>query len=231
MSIATDVRAYADAALEQGKTALTQATNTVNTVNKRVAADAPKPAFAALGAADLVAETVTKRVEGLPAEAAANVTKVQETSKAAIAKAQADTLAKVSELRAKFDARVESAKGLRTFDVQAAAKGAAEGYVTTAKNLYGALVERGEAKAAELRKDPRLAKLLGEVTGAAETVTAQVENVVENVVETVVETVKSANPAARKPAAPKPAAAKAPAAKATKAPAKKAPAKKAAPSV
>ena len=89
MSIATDVRAYADAALEQGKTALTQATNTVNTVNKRVAADAPKPAFAALGAADLVAETVTKRVEGLPAEAAANVTKVQETSKAAIAKAQA----------------------------------------------------------------------------------------------------------------------------------------------
>jgi heparin binding hemagglutinin HbhA len=227
MSIATDVRAYADAALEQGKTALTQATATVNTVNKRVVADAPKPAFAALGAADLVAETVTKRVEGLPAEAAANVTKVQETSKAAIAKAQADTLAKVAELRAKFDARVESAKGLRTFDVQAAAKGAAEGYVTTAKNLYGALVERGEAKAAELRKDPRLAKLLGEVTGAAETVTAQVENVVESVVETV----KSANPAARKPAAPKPAAAKAPAAKATKAPAKKAPAKKAAPSV
>jgi heparin binding hemagglutinin HbhA len=227
MSIATDVRAYADAALEQGKTALTQATATVNTVNKRVAADAPKPAFAALGAADLVAETVTKRVEALPAEAAANVTKVQETSKAAIAKAQADTLAKVAELRAKFDARVESAKGLRTFDVQSAAKGAAEGYVTTAKNLYGALVERGEAKAAELRKDPRLAKLLGEVTGAAETVTAQVESVVENVVETV----KSANPVARKPAAPKPAAAKAPAAKATKAPAKKAPAKKAAPSV
>src|SRR5207248_2461842 len=96
MSIATDVRAYADAALEQGKTALTQATATVTTVNKRLVEDAPKPAFAAVGAADLVAETVTKRVEALPAEAVASVSKVQESSKAAIAKAQADAIAKVA---------------------------------------------------------------------------------------------------------------------------------------
>jgi heparin binding hemagglutinin HbhA len=228
MSIATDVRAYADAALEQGKTALTQATATVTTVNKRFVEDAPKPAFAALGVADLVAETVTKRVEALPAEAVANVSKVQETSKAAIAKAQADALAKVAELRGKFDARVDAAKGLRNVDVQAKAKDAAEGYVAIAKNLYNSLTERGEAKVAELRKDPRLVKFLGEFSDAAETVTDKVESVVE--------TVKSANPVGR-PAAPKPAARKAPAAKtaATKAPAskpaaRKAPAKKAAPS-
>jgi len=228
MSIATDVRAYADAALEQGKTALTQATATVTTVNKRLVEDAPKPAFAALGAADLVAETVTKRVEALPAEAVANVSKVQESSKAAIAKAQADAIAKVAELRGKFDARVEAAKGLRSVDVQAKAKDAAEGYVAIAKNLYASLTERGEAKAAELRKDPRLVKFLGEFSDAADTVTGKVESVVE--------TVKSASPVG-KPAARKPAARKAPAAKATaaKAPAskpaaRKAPAKKATPS-
>jgi hypothetical protein len=228
MSIATDVRAYADAALEQGKTALTQATATVSTVNKRLVEDAPKPAFAALGAADLVAETVTKRVEALPAEAVANVSKVQESSKAAIAKAQADAIAKVAELRGKFDARVEAAKGLRSVDVQAKAKDAAEGYVAIAKSLYASLTERGEAKVAELRKDPRLVKLLGEFSDAAETVTDKVESVVE--------TVKSASPVG-KSAASKPTARKAPAAKATatKAPApkpaaRKAPAKKAAPS-
>lgn len=221
MSIATDVRAYADAALEQGKTALTQATATVSTVNKRLVEDAPKPAFAAVGAADLVAETVAKRVEALPAEAVASVSKVQESSKAAIAKAQADAIAKVAELRGKFDARVEAAKGLRSIDVQAKAKDAAEGYVTIVKSLYTSLTERGEAKVAELRKDPRLVRLLGEFSDAAETVTEKVESVVE--------TVKSASPVG-KPAASEPVA-KAPAAKApAKATARKAPAKKAAPS-
>jgi heparin binding hemagglutinin HbhA len=218
MSIATDVRAYADAALEQGKTALTQATATVTTVNKRLVEDAPKPAFAAVGAADLVAETVTKRVEALPAEAVANVSKVQESSKAAIAKAQADAIAKIGELRSKFDARVEGAKGLRSVDVQAKAKDAAEGYVAIAKNLYTSLTERGEAKVAELRKDPRLVKFLGEFSDVADTVTDKVESVVE--------TVMSASPVG-KPAASTPAARKAPAAKATKAPAAKAPARKA----
>ena len=223
MSIATDVRAYADAALEQGKTALTQATATVTTVNKRLVEDAPKPAFAAVGAADLVAETVTKRVEALPAEAVANVSKLQESSKAAIAKAQADAIAKIAELRSKFDARVEAAKGLRSVDVQAKAKDAAEGYVAIAKNLYTNLTERGEAKVAELRKDPRLVKFLGEFSDVADTVTDKVESVVE--------TVKSASPVG-KSAASTPAARKAPAAKApaAKAPARKAPAKKAAPS-
>jgi heparin binding hemagglutinin HbhA len=227
MSIATDVRAYADAALEQGKTALAQAT----TFNKRIVEDAPKPAFAAVGVADLVAETVAKRVEALPAEAAETVAKAQELSKVRFAKVQEEALATIAVLRERFDARVETVKAVPT--LPSAAKDAAEGYVATAKNLYESLTARGEAKVAELRKDPRLVKFLGEVSDAADSVQAKVAPIVDTVqaqVENAVETVKAANPVSKpaaKPAARTAPAKKAPAAKATatKAPAKKAPAK------
>ena len=65
MAIATEVRAYADAALKQGRTALNQASTAVNTATDRVVElveDAPKPAFAVLGAADLAIETAAKRL-------------------------------------------------------------------------------------------------------------------------------------------------------------------------
>ena len=258
MSIATDVRAYADTALEQSKTVLSQATATISSANKRLIEDAlpaafrtstvSSPAFAVVGAADLVAETVTKRVEALPAEAAASVAKAQENSKAAIAKAQSEALAKIVDLRGKFDARVESTKGLRNVDLQGATKDATEAYLSTAKNVYDTLTARGEAKVSELRNDPRLVKFLGDVSYAADAVQSKVSPVVETVqarvspvvdtvqatvdsvqaqvqplVDTVLNTVKSVNPV--KPAAAKAPVRKAPAAKA--APAKKAPARKA----
>ena len=63
--IATDARAYADAAIKQGKTVLSQASTAVNTATDRaveLVEDAPKPVFAVLGAADLAVETVAKRL-------------------------------------------------------------------------------------------------------------------------------------------------------------------------
>jgi hypothetical protein len=126
MPIATEVRAYADAALKQGKTALSQASTAVNTATDRVVElveDAPKPAFAVLGAADLAIETVAKR---LP-------------------------------------------------------KGATDVHLSTAKDVYGTLTARGEAKIAALRNDPRLAKLRGDVSGAAETLQAKVAPVAHSV--------------------------------------------------
>jgi hypothetical protein len=177
MPIATDVRAYADAALRQGKTALSQATGAVNTATNRVVElveDAPKPAFAVLGAADLAIETVAKR---LP-------------------------------------------------------KGATDVHLSKAKDVYGTLTARGEAKIAALRNDPRLAKLRGDVSGAAETLQAKVAPVAHTVqgkvgpvahnvqakAAPVIDTVMSANPL-HKPA-PR-------ATPARKAPARKAPARKA----
>jgi hypothetical protein len=151
MPIATEVRAYADAAVKQGKTVLSQATVAVNTATGRaveLAEDAPKPAFAVLGAADLAIETVAKR---LP-------------------------------------------------------KGATGRYRSTAKDIYGTLTARGEAKIAALRNNPRLAKLSGDVSGAAETLQAKIAPAIE--------TVKSANPLRKQ--APR-------AAPIRKAPAKKAP--------
>ena len=171
MAIATEVRAYADAALKQGRTALNQASTAVNTATDRVVElveDAPKPAFAVLGAADLAIETVAKH---LP-------------------------------------------------------KGATDVYLSTAKDVYGTLTARGEAKLAALRTDPRLAKLVGDVSGAAHTVQdklAPVAHSVQDKVGPVIDTVKSANPV-RKPAGHTAPVRKA---AAKKAPVKKAPAKKA----
>jgi hypothetical protein len=204
MAIATEVRAYADAALKQGKTALKQAGTAVNTASDRVVElveDAPKPAFAVLGAADLAIESVAKH---LP-------------------------------------------------------RGATDVYLSTARDVYSTLTARGEAKIAALRNDPRLAKLLGDVNGAAETLQAKVAPVahtvqdrvaplahsvqdrvaplahsvqdrvapvahtVQDKVGPVIETVKSANPV-RMPAGRTVPVRKAPA---TKAPARKAPARKA----
>jgi hypothetical protein len=165
MSIATDVRAYADLALEQGRLVLSQAGAAVSTANKRLAADAPKPVFAALGVADIVAETVTKRagtvgkrVETLPADAAGNVVKVQETGKALISKTQDDALARLNE----------------------------------AKQVYGKLTARGEAKLTELRNDPRVTRLLGDLDEVSTAVQARIAPVLSSVRSEVVPYLDSA---------------------------------------
>ncbi|MDQ1749385.1 MAG: hypothetical protein QOE71_441 [Pseudonocardiales bacterium] len=225
MSIATDLQRRAstqiDNAREQGLAVLSAATMTatgvVATANKRIEDVLPSsinlsavssPALAAIGAADLVAETVTARLEALPAEAITSLAKAQTTSKARIAKAQDEAVIRVAELRTRFDARVSAARDLRSADLQSKAKDVTEAYLATAKSLYGTLSGRGEAKLAELRKDlagdPRLTRLIGEVNGAADLVEARVRPVVDSVearvspvVDTVIGTVKSANPGRR----------------------------------
>lgn len=203
MSIATDVRTYADTALAQGKTVLTQATTVVASANKRLITDAPKPAYAALGAADLVASTVTKRVEALPAEAVQSVGKAQQTSRTLLTRSQDDAITRLTELRARLDAGLGTVTALPIV-----AKNTTEAYLSTAKDLYGKLTARGEAKAGELLKDPRVSKLLGQVSEAADTVQGTVTPVVKSAFDAVQSVspieVKPARqaPAARKPAAP-----------------------------
>jgi hypothetical protein len=180
MSIATDVRSYADIALAQGKAALSTAGNAAVLVNKRLVADAPKPAYAALGAADLVATAVTRRVESLPTDAVSNVGRVQQT----------------------------------IGTLPAAARTTTEAYLSTAKDLYGKLTARGEAKAAELRKDPRVSRLLGQ----ANEVAGSVQSTVSPVVKSAFDAVESApvhRTTARKTTARKTTARKAPASKAS----------------
>jgi hypothetical protein len=177
MSIATDVRLYADTALAQGKAALSNAGNAAVLVNKRLVADAPKPAYAALGAADLVASAVSRRVEALPAEAA---------------RTQNDAIARLSELRDRLDASLESVSGLPVF-----ARNATEAYLSTAKELYGKLTARGEAKAAELRNDPRVGRLLGQ----AGEVAGSVQSTVSPVVKSAFDAVESMSPVQTKPVA------------------------------
>lgn len=242
MSLATDVRSYADQALEQSRTALTQAQAALADAPKRIVEEAPKPAYAAVGAYDVVTEILTKRVETIPAD-----------TKAYVSKTQSDLVAKVSDLRARLESQLESAKSVdlqaKAKDATASYKSSLESYRTTVTEKYEDLVSRGEAKVAQLRKNPRLVKLVDDVEDVVETAQAkakpvfeqveaavkpvvdQVEAAVSPLVDQVVTTVKSVAP---KSAPAKPAATKAaPARKATPvkkaAPAKKAPARKAAP--
>lgn len=227
MSIATDVRNYADTALSQGKAALSTAGNAAVLVNKRLVADAPKPAYAALGAADLVATAVTRRVESLPTEAVSNVGRVQQTGRVLMVRTQNDALARLTELRSSIGA------------LPAVARTTTETYLSTAKDLYGQLTARGEAKAAELRKDPRVSRLLGQageladsVQSAAGTVQSTVSPVVKSAFDAVESTpvrrTTARKATATKAPATKATATKAPASKtATKAPARKTTARKA----
>lgn len=243
MSIVTDARSYADAAIEQGKTAFVQASTVVSGVIDELPALRPasvtESAYAALGAADLLASSFSKRVEAWPAETVATATKVQETGKARLSSAQEEAVAKVAELRGKFDARVASLKTVRPADLQGKARSVTGAYVSTAKGVYDTLAARGETRLAELRTDPRFTKVVGEVTPVVDQVLArvrpvvdQVEATVSPVVDQVLDTVKAAAgiaPIAKSgisstvDTATKPAAKRA----ARKAPAKKAPAKKA----
>ncbi|MEO6502042.1 MAG: hypothetical protein ABIQ09_09040 [Jatrophihabitantaceae bacterium] len=186
MSIATDVRAYADMALEQGKSALNQAGAVVNNANKRLTADAPKSVLAALGVADMVAETlgkraeelskraetVGKRVESLPAEAVGNVAKAQETGKALLSRTQDDALARITELRDLLDTGVGSVKALPTLSVVAASTTTV--YLSNAKQAFEKLTARGEARLAELRSDPRVTRLMGDLDEASAAVQARI---------------------------------------------------------
>jgi hypothetical protein len=197
MSIATDVRGYADLALEQGKNALSHAGAAVNNANKRLAAEAPKPVLAALGAADMVAETLSKRaeavgkrVETLPAEAAGSVVKAQETGKALISRAQDDALAGISGLRGRLDTGVEVAKALPTLSVTAASVTTV--YLSNAKQALRTLTARGETRLAELRQDPRVTRVLGDLDGAASAVQSRIAPVLGSVRSEVVPYLDSA---------------------------------------
>ena len=238
MSLATDARTYADLAVAQGKTALTQATQLLAAANQRLVTDAPKPAYAALGAADLAVATLTKRVEDLPVDAVNGVTKAQQTSQTLLARAQSEATAKLTELRTRVGDGLETVTALPTTAKTTgetylnAAVAAGQGYLTVAKGVYSSLTDRGEAKAAQLQKDPRVAKLFGQLSDVTDSVVPAAKSAFDDVTTPVkparkttatkAPTAKATKAPAKKAPARKAAATKAPAAKATKAPAKKA---------
>jgi hypothetical protein len=241
MSLATDARTYADSAVAQGKSALThagtalgQAGIALGAVNRRLLAEAPKPVYAALGAADLVAASVTKRAEELPADAAQGVNRAQQGGQALISRAQSEAASRLGELRGRI---VSGRQVVTTLPDTArttgetyltAAKSASEAYLQAAKGVYATLTDRGETRAAELKKNSRVAKLLGQAGETAEDVRDTLAPVAKSAFDAVSQPVgteptvaelgkptSARKPAgARKPAARKTTAAKTPAKKA-----------------
>jgi hypothetical protein len=219
MSVFDDVRSYAEIALEQGKNMAGQAQARIGTVpgeardranvasqdakrfGETLAEVLRKQAFALLGAGDLAVSAVTKRGEGLSADARSGVEKVGINVDSLQAKAQAYAAG----LRSNSSKAVANAKGIKAGESAKAARHAVDAYVGQARNVLDVLAERGEKAAARLRKTPRLA-----------VVVSLVDRTEDEPVSRPV-----AKPAAKKAAAGKKAPAK-------KAPAKKAPAKKAA---
>jgi hypothetical protein len=215
-----DARTYADSAVAQGKsalahagTALGQAGVALGVVNRRLLAEAPKPVYAALGAADLVASSVTKRAEELPTEAVQGVSKAQQTGQALIGRAQSEASTRLGELRERIAASRQTASTL-----PGTARVAGETYLQAAKGIYASLTDRGEARAAELRQNPRVAKLLGQAGETAGEVRDTVAPLAKSAFDAVAEPTDTEPTVAELPAksaARKPAAAKATGAKAT----------------
>jgi hypothetical protein len=213
MSIATDARTYADSAVAQGRsalahagTALGQAGIALGAVNRRLLADAGKPVYAALGAADLVAASVTKRAEELPADAVQGLAKAQHTGQALIARAQNEAASRLGDLRGRFAAGRQTVGTLPDTARVAGegyltvAKSASESYLQTAKGVYASLTDRGEARAAELRKNPRLAKLLGQAGEAVGAAAGEVRDTVAPVAKSAFDKVAEPTVAELKPA-------------------------------
>jgi hypothetical protein len=223
MSVRDDVRSYAEIALEQGKTIGGQAQARLGTVSEEARGQASaaseeakrfaerlveltrKQAFALLGAGELAFTALTKRAEGLSADARSGAEKVASSVDSLQDLAQAYA----ADLRGKSEKAVADAKGLKPSEGAKAARQVVDAYVEQAKTVLDVLSERGEKVAARLRKTPRLA-----------VVVSLVDRTEDEPVSRPV-----AKPAARKAPARKTAAKKAPA---KKAPAKKAPARKSA---
>ena len=212
MSVLDDVRSYAEIALEQGKNIAGQAQARLGSVSgeardqanvasadakrfaETLAEVARKQAFVLLGAGDLAVTAVTKRGEGLSADARSRAEKVGINVDSLQAKAQAYA----ADLRSKSEKAVADAKGLKAGESAKAARHAVDAYVEQAKNVLDVLAERGEEVAKRLRKTPRLAVVVSLVDrDEDEPVTRPV-----------------AKPAAKKAPAKKAAAKKAPAKKA-----------------
>jgi hypothetical protein len=227
MSVLDDVRSYAEIALEQGKTIGGQAQARLGAVSGEARGQASaaseeakrfaeklaeltlKQAFALLGAGELAVTAVTKRAEGLSADARSGAEKVASSVDSLQDLAQAYAAG----LRGKSEKAVADAKGFKPSEGAKAARQAMDAYVEQAKTVLDVFAERGEKVAARLRKTPRLA-----------VVVSLVDHTEDEPVSRPV-----AKPAARKAPARKTAAKKAPAKKAPtkKAPARKAPARKA----
>jgi heparin binding hemagglutinin HbhA len=224
MSVVDDFRSYAEIALEQGKTIAGQAQARLGSVSDEARGQASaasedakrfadtvagltrKQAFVLLGAADLAVTAVTKRTEGLSADARSGAEKVASSVDSLQYRAQSYA----ADLRGKSEKAVADAKGFKASQGTTAARQAVDAYVEQAKTVLDMLAERGEKVAERLRKTPRLA-----------VVVSLVDRTEDEPVSRPV-----AKPAAKKaPARKKAPAKKAPA---KKAPAKKAPAKKAA---
>lgn len=209
-----DARSYADSAVAQGRsalahagTALGQAGIALGAVNRRLLAEAPKPVYAALGAADLVTVSLTKRAEELPADAAAGLSKAQHTGQSLIARAQDEATSRLGQAATRLDdLRDRLATGRQAVttlpgsareagtDYLSAAKSARESYLQVAKGVYASLTDRGEARASELRKNPRLAKLLGQVNGTADEVRQTVAPLAKSAFDAVTEPAGPAEP-------------------------------------
>jgi hypothetical protein len=199
-----DARTYADSAVAQGKsalahagTALGQAGVALGVVNRRLLAEAPKPVYAALGAADLVASSVTKRAEELPTEAVQGVSKAQQTGQALISRAQSEAGTRLGELRERIAASRQTASTL-----PGTARVAGETYLQAAKGIYASLTDRGEARAAELRQNPRVAKLLGQAGETAGEVRDTVAPLAKSAFDAVAEPTDTGPTVAELPAKP-----------------------------
>lgn len=203
MSLVTDVRGYAETALEQGKTIAGQAQSRLGAASedaqgqlKSYAGTARKQAYALLGAGDVAISTISKRAETLPGEARGKAQSYAAAGQSAVA-----------ELRGRGEQAVKQAVGeARDFtpaDGVKTARSTVEAYFGQAKATYDALADRGQKVALYLR---------GTVEGVVNRTEADALRAAKP---TAAKILATKPPTQRKPAAKKAAAKRTPATKRT----------------
>ena len=202
MPIVTDVRTRTDVVIEQTKTTLSsmqqgfssltgdareRATSTVDD-GKGLAAGAVslarKQAFVSLGASDAVLAAATKRGAELPGDVRTNATQLVDTAMAGINRVTdfagylQDRAAELAGgLKVRGADAVQTARTLPLSAVTAINDAGAR--VNQLRDAVDKLADRGETVATDLRHDPVLVRLIGDVDNTVEKAADQVTSVAQ----------------------------------------------------
>lgn len=145
---------------------------------------ARRQAYATIGAGDVIVATITKRRQELPSDAKQSALKLIETTKDSVnranaiaAKTQDKVVSAAGELK---DRGTDAVGAARKINVSSA-KGEVGGSVGQVKDGFNKLVDRGDQVVTDLRHDPVLVRLIGDVDKRVEKAADEVTSVAQKI--------------------------------------------------
>ncbi len=181
-SIATNARSYLEFTFAQGKTTLVTTSGRLTALT----GVARRQAYATIGAGDAIVATIVKRRQELPVEAKQSATKFIDTTKERInranalaAKTQDKVVTAAGELKDRGTDAVDAARKISLPATTASVKDEVEESVVQVKDGFNKLVVRGDRVVTDLRHDPVLVRLIGDVDKRVEKAAGEVTSVAQ----------------------------------------------------